>query len=105
MDKFFEATSFVQAPHLEPTDPESPLHWAGLYYQVNVLGSPAKTEQAKRKDLSCFLGFYIEELGHTRVDSWTPAVTKHFQLSLATAISPIAKQLSTGIENWALAHS
>lgn len=92
MDKITEAASLVPAPRFEPPDPESILHWAGLYYRVHVAGSPAKTEQAKKKDLSRFLSFYMEELGHHRVDSWTPAVTKHFQRGLAAAVSPVTKQ-------------
>jgi integrase/recombinase XerD len=73
-------------------DPDSLLRWAGMYYQIHVSGSPPKTEAAKQSDLRRFLLFYSEELGHDRVDGWTPAVTKHFQRSLATAVSPITKQ-------------
>lgn len=86
MDKIF-GTEIV---HLEPPNPNSLHHWATLYYGVHVAGSPTKTEQAKRKDLSRFLSFYREELGHDRVDGWTPAVTKHFQRSLTTVLSPVS---------------
>lgn len=86
MDKISEG----QIVQLAPPDPGSLLHWAALYYGVHVAGSPLKTEQAKKKDLSRFLAFFTEELGHDRLDNWTPAVTKHFQRSLMTAVSSIS---------------
>lgn len=39
------------------------------------------TEQAKQKDLTKFLKFWME-VGHEQVDNWTPAVSKQFQRSL-----------------------
>jgi integrase/recombinase XerD len=62
--------------------------WVNYYYQVHVKGSPEKTEEAKQRDLTKFLNFFQLEVGHDQVDSWTPAVTKHFQKLLKKTISP-----------------
>lgn len=62
--------------------------WLSYYYSVHVKGAPEKTEAAKMKDLSKFLNFFQMEVGHDAVDSWTPAVSKHFQKSLCKTISP-----------------
>ena len=48
----------------------------------------APTEQAKQKDLSKFINFFQMEVGHDVVDSWTPAVSKHFQKFLTSTVSP-----------------
>jgi integrase/recombinase XerD len=39
------------------------------------------------KDLSKFIQFFQMEVGHDLVDSWTPAVSKHFQKNLIKIIS------------------
>lgn len=39
------------------------------------------------KDLSKFIIFFQNEVGHDLVDSWTPAVSKHFQKHLCKTIS------------------
>lgn len=62
--------------------------WVRLYAQVHIKGAPEKTEQAKTRDLAKFLDFYQLEVGQDHVDSWTPAVTKHFQKLLTKTISP-----------------
>lgn len=63
--------------------------WLGYYYEVHVRGAPSKTEQAKMKDLTKFIRFFEMEVGHDNVDSWTPAVSKQFQKSLCSTISPV----------------
>ena len=61
--------------------------WLSYYYSVHVSGSPEKTEQAKKSDLSKFISFFQNDIGSDLVDSWTPAVTKHFQKHLCKIIS------------------
>jgi len=61
--------------------------WLSYYYTVHVNGSPEKTEQAKKSDLSKFINFFQNEVGSDLVDSWTPAVSKHFQRQLCKTIS------------------
>ena len=61
--------------------------WLSYYYSVHVNGAPEKTEQAKKKDISKFIQFFQMEVGHDLVDSWTPAVSKHFQKNLIKTIS------------------
>ncbi|WP_083191066.1 tyrosine-type recombinase/integrase [Legionella jamestowniensis] len=61
--------------------------WLSYYYSVHVKGAPEKTEQAKMKDLCKFINFFQMEVGHDLVDSWTPAVSKHFQKHLCKTIS------------------
>jgi len=61
--------------------------WLNYYYTVHVSGSPEKTEQAKKSDLSKFIIFFQNDIGCDLVDSWTPAVTKHFQKHLCKIIS------------------
>lgn len=61
--------------------------WLSYYYSVHVKGAPEKTEQAKMKDLSKFIHFFQTAVGHDLVDSWTPAVSKHFQKNLSKTIS------------------
>lgn len=61
--------------------------WLSYYYSVHVKGAPEKTESAKKKDLSKFIYFFQTEVGHDLVDSWTPAVSKHFQKKLSKTIS------------------
>lgn len=66
--------------------------WLGYYFEVHVKGAPEKTEQAKMADLTKFIQFFKMEVGHDQVDSWTPAVSKQFQRSLASTISPITSK-------------
>lgn len=61
--------------------------WLSYYYSVHVKGAPEKTEQAKKNDLSKFIQFFQMEVGHDLVDSWTPAVSKHFQKNLIKTVS------------------
>lgn len=61
--------------------------WLSYYYSVHVKGAPEKTEQAKMNDLSKFIQFFQMEVGHDLVDSWTPAVSKHFQKNLIKTVS------------------
>ncbi|CDZ79497.1 Tyrosine recombinase XerD [Legionella massiliensis] len=61
--------------------------WLSYYYSVHVKGAPEKTEQAKLKDLSKFVNFFQNEVGHDQVDSWTPAVSKQFQRQLCKTVS------------------
>lgn len=66
---------------------DSLLAWVEFYYHVHVKGSPLKTEQAKKRDLTKFLTFVAKEVGNDHVDSWTPAVTRHFLKSLKNTVS------------------
>jgi len=66
---------------------DSLVAWARFYYNVHVKGSPPKTEQAKQRDLQKFLTFVTQEVGHDHIDSWTPAVTKHFLQNLKNTVS------------------
>lgn len=61
--------------------------WLSYYYSVHVKGAPEKTEQAKKTDMLKFIQFFQAEVGHDFVDSWTPAVSKHFQKSLMKIVS------------------
>ncbi|WP_322783741.1 tyrosine-type recombinase/integrase [Legionella sp. PATHC035] len=61
--------------------------WLSYYYSVHVNGAPEKTESAKKNDLSKFIHFFQNEVGHDLVDSWTPAVSKQFQKNLTKTIS------------------
>ncbi len=58
-----------------------------LYFKVQVMDAPIKTQQAKQRDLEKFLQFFNQELGHEQIDGWTPAVTKEFQQQLSNIIS------------------
>ena len=87
MDKIFDAPDESSVVALEPPDPASLSAWAALYFQLNVLGSPIKTQQAKQRVLSLFLSFFATEVGHDQVDGWTPAVTKAFLSSLRSRTS------------------
>ena len=73
----------------EVRNSNSLVSWANLYFQFHVLGSPTKTVQAKTKDMSKFLSFFEKEIGHEHIDSWTPAVTKHFLNHLAGTASTV----------------
>lgn len=75
-------------PLAQAFNTNSLIAWVHLYTQVHVKGAPEKTEQAKTHDLNKFLDFYQLEVGQDQVDSWTPAVTKHFQKRLTKTISP-----------------
>jgi integrase/recombinase XerD len=48
---------------------DSFLVWAEFYYYVHVKRSPLKTEQAKQRDLTKFLNFVAQEVGHDPADS------------------------------------
>jgi len=37
--------------------------WLGYYFEVHVKGAPEKTEQAKMKDLTKFIGLWIKGQG------------------------------------------
>lgn len=78
---------------LAPRNPSSLVGWADLYFRVQVLGSPRKTEEAKKRDLSLFLSFFGEEVGHDQVDGWTPSVSKSFLRQLKEKVSPQTKKL------------
>jgi integrase/recombinase XerD len=87
------ATSVLSTPKKAPTTVShkisdmkksvSLIAWANLYFEFHVVGSPSNTVEAKTQDLSKFLGFFSKEIGHDHVDSWTPAVTKHFLMQLS----------------------
>ena len=79
MDKIGRPKNFYQGGSL--------VAWAEFYYHIYVKGSPPKTEKAKQRDLHKFLTFVMQEVGHAHIDSWTPAVTKHFLQSLKNTIS------------------
>lgn len=75
--------------HLLPTEQRNTLTaWVTLYYQIHVHGAPQKTETAKQQDLTKFLTFFKNEVGRDHLDSWTPAVTKHFQQALKKTLLP-----------------
>ena len=44
---------------LAPKNPDSLLQWIELYFHIHVKGSPERTVNAKKKDLSKFLEFYF----------------------------------------------
>ena len=71
-----------------PNPDDSLITWAETYFRLHVDGAPEKTVQAKKNDLGKFLRFFTEEVGSTHVDSWTPAVTRHFQNGLMKTRSP-----------------
>ena len=78
--------------------------WLGYYFEVHVRGAPQKTEQAKMADLSKFIQFVENEVGHDHVDSWTPAVSKQFQKSLSSTISSRTnKPYKATTVNWTMA--
>ena len=66
---------------------DSVLAWVQLYGQLHVHGAPAKTERAKGSDLAKFVQFFQTEVGQDHIDSWTPAVTRYFQTTLAKTLS------------------
>ena len=68
-------------------DTNSLTAWLSYYFQVHVRGAPEKTEQAKMKDLSKFINFFQQDVGHDHVDNWTPAVSKQFQKNLCKTTS------------------
>ena len=63
------------------------LTWVELYKTLYVQGAPQKTQEAKERDLRAFVNFFKAQVGHDHVESWTPAITKHFQRSLIKTIS------------------
>lgn len=77
----------VAPVELRPPDPDSLGQWIALYYRVHVAGASPRTERAKRRDLELFAGFFLEALGHDRVDGWTPAITRAFLSELRTTRS------------------
>jgi integrase/recombinase XerD len=89
MDKVLEGVSGHPAGFYQG---DSLVAWVGFYYHVHVNGSPLKTEQAKQRDLNKFLAFVTREVGHDHIDSWTPAVTKHFLQSLKNTVSGNTQQ-------------
>jgi integrase/recombinase XerD len=84
-DKIFLAT-------LADSSQISLTEWMTQYFHLHVIGAPPKTVNAKEKDLQRFLIFFKNEVGHDHVDNWTPVVTKQFQKSLVTTISPITQK-------------
>lgn len=70
------------------TTTQSLTAWLTIYDQFHIQGAPAKTIQAKQRDLDQFRQFFQLEVGHDAIDNWTPAVTKHFQRDLQQTISP-----------------
>jgi integrase/recombinase XerD len=71
-----------------PPDPTSLQQWVGLYVREVVESSRSlKTAQAKRADLSRFVGFYLEVLGD-RIDLWSPGLTASFLEELSRERSP-----------------
>lgn len=66
---------------------QSLIAWVELYKALHVRGAPLKTQQAKARDLIAFVQFFRVEVGHDHIDTWTPAVTKHFQQALLKTIS------------------
>ncbi|MBY0377940.1 MAG: tyrosine-type recombinase/integrase [Gammaproteobacteria bacterium] len=66
---------------------QSLMAWIELYQALHVRGAPLKTQQAKTRDLTTFVQFFRAEVGHDHIDTWTPAVTKHFQQALLKTIS------------------
>jgi integrase/recombinase XerD len=72
---------------LAPPQGDSLVAWASLYFSVHVAGAPRKTEEAKKRDLSLFLSFFASEVGHDKVDAWSPAVSRAFLASLKAKVS------------------
>ena len=55
-------------------------------------GAPLKTQQAKRRDLEQFTRFYVDTTGSDDLNAWTPAMTRHFQESMAKTISAVTSK-------------
>jgi len=72
---------------IAPKQDDSLVAWANLYFSVHVAGAPKRTEEAKKRDLSLFLSFFADQIGHDQVDAWTPAVSRAFLASLRARIS------------------
>lgn len=69
----------ILSPSKSKNAKNSLLFWAQKYFKEKVDGSPSGTIRAKKRDFTIFLNFYLKEIGHDHVDSWTPAVSKHFR--------------------------
>lgn len=80
-------TAALMPSTLQPPNPHSLRQWIHLYVQVHVVGAPAKTALAKRRDLDLFVRFIARAVGHDHVDGWTPAVSKQFQHELRSTVS------------------
>ena len=51
---------------------------ANLYYQTQVRGQSDNTEDAKRRDITLFLEFYVSMFHHTHPRDWHASVTREF---------------------------
>jgi integrase/recombinase XerD len=56
---------------------------ANAYFVAEVAGQAKATIEAKRRDLSLFIAFYIELYGHDHPDEWYTSVTREFLKQLA----------------------
>jgi len=79
-DKIFGVARKSQKPS------DSLLCWAEQYFLHHVKDAPKGTERAKKRDLTIFLSFYTQAVGHDHVDGWTPSVNKQFQKHLSKTI-------------------
>lgn len=73
---------------LRPENDSSLFEWINLYFNIIVTGSPSTTQKAKQLDLTKFIQFFSDQVGHDHLDSWTPAVTKSFINHLIETPSP-----------------
>jgi hypothetical protein len=75
---------------------------AERYHRTHVSGQAESTQDAKRRDLTCFLHFYTQMYGHDDAREWDTSMTEAFVKGLAggniarlsTAGPPQSKSLS-----------
>jgi integrase/recombinase XerD len=65
-------------PALLAAGRESLAALAAAYFATEVAGQARGTIDAKKRDLSRFLGFYARLYGHDRPEEWFPSVTREF---------------------------
>jgi site-specific recombinase XerD len=62
--------------------------FAERYFRLQVAGQAEGTQEAKRRDLACFLQFYVQLYGHDDSRAWYQAVTEVFVKELARGTVP-----------------
>jgi integrase/recombinase XerD len=66
---------------------DSIIFWLKNYFEKMILGGNSKTQKAKQIDLQKFLNFFVNEVGATHIDNWTPSISKGFQKLLLSQVS------------------
>ena len=62
--------------------------FAERYFRIQVAGQAEGTQDAKRRDLACFLQFYVQLYGHDDSREWYKSVTEAFVKELARGTVP-----------------